>query len=335
MRWRITRKGNAMQLRKLALVVLSALCLAASVATAGETLKLSHVLDRSHPYHKVIENFAKRVNALTNGQIRIRVHPNGELGWNRETLELLQDGSIAFTQANVSLMEGFAKEYSVFSLPYLFENSDQFYKAIVSPVGRRVLESSAEKGLVGIAFHDNNKRSFYGKKAYRSPDDLKGQKIRIMPSPIASRMIELMGGSPVVIPFGEIYTALQQGVADGAESNPSVLTTSRHGEVAKFFSRNEHTMPPDVLVMSKIVWDRLSEENRKAIQQAADESVTEMAVEYTKAVEEAEKEAREKMGVEFIEVDKKPFIDAVQPIYDDLKKNEPELYKLVEALRGK
>ena len=313
------------------LLLSACLSVAATSVGAAETLKLSHILDRTHPYHKAVMFFAKRVETLTGGEIKVRVYPNAELGKQREVLELIQNGSIAMGQANVASLEGFSKEYAAFSMPYLFKDKDHLYRAFQSPVAQGVLAGTESKGFLGIAFHESGARSFYGKKAFNVPADLKGFKIRVQPSPVSIRTLELLGAIPTPLEYGELYTALQQGVVDGAENNPTALTLSRHGEVAKFFSQDEHTMTPDVLVMSAKIWGKLSDKNKKAIKQAGLDSTLEMR-KFWAATETVEIEKAKKMGVTFVTVDKTPFMQAVKPIYDELQTKDPEVSKIVKAL---
>ncbi len=316
-----------------AALVLGASVLTGSSVFAAETLKLSHILDRGHPLHKSMELFAKRTGELSDGEIKIKIYPNGELGGHREVLELLQNGSIAMAQANVASLESFAKEYSAFGMPYLFKDREHFYRALQSSTGRSILRSSHDKGIVGLGYYDNGARSFYGRKAINVPGDLKGIKVRVQPSPLAIRMVELLGGSPTPLSYGELYTALQQGVVDGAENNLTALTLSRHGEVAKFFSADEHTMVPDVLIISAKIWDTLSEKNQKALEQAATEATLEMKKIWAET-EAVEKVRAEKLGVTFNYPEKEPFYQAVKSMYDELKESDPAVYKLVEELRA-
>lgn len=322
-----------MLLKKLVVSALAGGVLFASPVFSAETLKLSHILDRTHPYHKTMEFFAKRANELGGGEINVRVYPNAELGSQREVIELIQNGSIAMGQANVASLEAFAGDYAAFNMPYLFKDRDHFYRVIKSPVAQDILKSTADKGFLGVAYHDNGARSFYGKKAFNSPADLKGVKIRVMPSPIAIRMVELLGANPATLPYGELYTALQQGVVDGAESNPTALTLGRHGEVSKFFSKDEHTMTPDILIISSKVWNKLSDKSKKAIEQAGIESTDEMKKLWAKAEAEAVEKAK-KMGVTFVEVNKQPFMDAVQPLYTELEAKQPSVAKLVNEMKA-
>ena len=216
--------------------------------------------------------------------------------------------------------------------PYLFRDKPHYEKIIYGDIGQEILDSSKDSGFVGLTYYDAGARSFYAKKPIRTPDDLKGLKIRVQPSPTAISMVKALGGNPTPLAYGELYTALQQGVVDAAENNIPSYTLSRHSEVTKFFSLDEHTMVPDVLVMSTKSLDKLTPEQQEIVKQAAKDSAQTMA----KLWEASEKEERakvEKQGVEFITVDKVTFQDAVKPMYDDIAKSNPELSKMADRIR--
>ncbi len=315
----------------LALVVGATMAMTASVQAT--TLKLSHNMDTSYPVHKAMKFMEKRAKELSGGSLKIRIYPNGQLGSQRESLELIQNGALDMAKSNAAELEAFAKAYGAFNLPYLFDDQDHYYRALESDIGKQILQSSEAQGFVGLTYYDAGARSFYAKKAITSPDDVKGMKVRVQPSPTAVKMIELLGGHPTPLAFGELYTALQQGVVDAAENNLPSMTMNRHSEVTKFFSMDEHTMIPDVLVISAKVWKELPENERKALSQAAAESMQEMRKLWAES-EVAERKAAEKQGVEFVTVDKAPFQQAVAPMYDTLKQEDPELYQLVDGLRN-
>lgn len=302
-------------------------------AMAAEVLKLSHNHPKDHPVHKAMQIMAKRAEELSGGEIRIRLYPNAELGTQRESLELVQKGTLALAKSNAAELEAFNKSFSVFNYPYLFKDRDHYYRVLLSDTGKEILESSKDKGFIGMAYYDAGSRSFYAKKPINSPDDLKGMKVRVQPSPSAIEMIRLLGGSATPLDFGELYSALQQGLVDAAENNPSALTLNRHGEVAKFFSFDEHTIVPDILVISTQVWERLSDKSKQALQQAADESMREMKTLWEES-EKVEIEKAKKMGVSFSYPEKEPFRKAVEPMYDDLKANDPDLFAIIEKIRS-
>ncbi|MDH2435356.1 TRAP transporter substrate-binding protein [Pokkaliibacter sp. MBI-7] len=319
-------------LTKVALAVLaSGLTLSAHAVT---TLKLSHNGDEKAPVHIAMKHFADLVKDKTHGEVRIRIYPNGQLGNQRESMELLQNGALDMAKSNASELESFDADYGAFNVPYLFHDREHFYRALESKeVGDKILDSSRQYGFIGITYYDAGARSFYTKKAINTPADLKGLKIRVQPSPTAIKMVELMGAAPTPIPYGELYTALQQGVVDGAENNINSITTYRHGEVAKFFNLDEHTMIPDVLVISTKTWDKLTPEEQTAMKQAGRESMEYMKQIWAENVDAEMKKAKD-MGVTIVTVDKAPFIDAVKPMHDEALKNTAiaDYVKAIDAL---
>ena len=316
-------------LTKLATAILT---VAASVNVyAATTLKLSHNQDRTHPVHKSMQHMANLMKDYTDGEVKIRIYPNAQLGTQRESLELLQNGALDMAKSNASELESFEPAYGAFNIPYLFQDRDHYYRAMTGEAGQEILSTSYDKGFVGLTYYDAGARSFYTSKVINSPADLKGLKIRIQPSPTAVRMIELMGAAPTPLAYGELYTAMQQGVVDGAENNETALTSARHGEVAKFFSMDEHTMIPDVLVISSKAWDKLSKEHQTALKKAADESMMYHKDLWTEMTQESIQEAKDKMGVQFVEVEKQSFKDAVQPMHEEALKT-PAISKYVEVI---
>jgi tripartite ATP-independent transporter DctP family solute receptor len=321
-----------------ALVLVLTVCLGlmSSVVRASEpvVLNLSHNLNRDHPVHQSMQFMADRVKALTAGDLSIKIYPNALLGSQKETIELMQTGVLDMAKSNASEMEAFHEAYGAFNVPYLFMDREHYYRAMQGAPGRAVLESSADKGFVGLTFYDAGARSFYANKPIREPADLKGMKIRVQPSPTAVEMIKLMGGSPTPLAYGELYTALQQGVVDGAENNPSALVSDRHGEVSKIYSEDEHTMIPDVLLISTITLGRLSDEHREALYQAARESFIKHKADWAVYTDEAFEEARTRMGVKIVsDVNKPAFEAAVAPIKAKALAH-PELAEIVRGVDG-
>lgn len=322
-----------MRLNKKALSTFVTCALIASTSftvSAATTLKISHNQDRGHPVHKSMQYLAEQVKKHTDGDLRIRIYPDGQLGTQRESMELLQNGALDMAKSNASEMESFEPSYGAFNIPYIFRDRDHYYRVMQSEVGEKILASSYDKGFVGLTYYDGGSRSFYAQKAINSPADLKGMKIRVQPSPTAVEMVKLMGGSPTPLSYGELYTALQQGVVDGAENNPTALTNNRHGEVAKVYSQDEHTMIPDVLVISSKVWDKLSQGHKDALKKGANESMIYHKALWTKMTGEAVEKAKKSMDVKFVSVEKQPFIDAVKPMHDAALNNPA----IAEYVRG-
>jgi TRAP-type C4-dicarboxylate transport system substrate-binding protein len=160
-------------------------------------------------------------------------------------------------------------------MPYLFRDDDHYWKTLLGDVGAEILQAGENQGVVGICYYDSGSRSFYTlTKPILKPEDVREMKLRVLPSKTAHDMITTLGGGPTPIPFGELYTALQQGMIDGAENNPPSLFTSRHYEVAKHYSLDEHTRVPDVVIFSKKIWDGLDPQVQRWIAEAANDSVT-------------------------------------------------------------
>lgn len=297
-----------------------------------KTIRLAHALSTSHPVHQGMVRLAKLVDEKSKGKLEITIFPSQQLGSEREALELLQIGSIGMTKVSSAALENFVPELRVYSLPYLFKDDEHIVNVLDGEIGRELLLAGEEYWLRGLTYYDAGQRSFYTKdKPIETPDDLKGMKIRVMESQMAVDMVRTLGGSPTPISWGELYTALQQGVVDGAENNPPSFLTSRHYEVAKYYSLDEHTMLPDLLLISTIQWNNLSEQEQDWIQEAADSS----AVYQRKVWAEAEKEALETVqeaGVEIIYPDKEPFIEMTSPVYETFRESDPEFYNLIQRI---
>ncbi|MFP4288683.1 MAG: TRAP transporter substrate-binding protein [Bacteroidales bacterium] len=295
-------------------------------------LKLAHGLDPSHSVHQGMVYMKEKVDEKSGGKMRLDIYPSGQLGSERENLEMLQIGSLAITKVSAAVMEGFAPSYKIFSLPYMFINREHSQRVMDGDIGHEILTEGEEFYLRGLTFYDAGSRSFYTKeKPIEHPDDLRGMKIRVMPSPTAVNMIRTLGGSPTPISWGELYTALQGGVVDGAENNPPSFYLSHHYEVCKYYSLNEHATIPDVLLISTKIWDNLTEQEQIWLQEAADESAVHQRELWIESEENSLKMAKEG-GVEISYPDKEPFIEAVQPIYEDLKK-DTRLWSVIERIR--
>ncbi|WP_420455679.1 TRAP transporter substrate-binding protein [Rubrivirga sp.] len=301
---------------------------------AGEAtvLRLGHELDTAHPVHRAMLHLDERLQALSGGTMRVEVFPSRQLGNERESLELLQIGSLAMTKVSASVLENFAPSASVLAVPYLFRDSAHQVTVLDGPIGDRLLASPARFRLRGLAFYDAGARSFYTVgRPVRSPADLDGLKVRTQESQSAIRMVRALGGSPTPISYGELYTALQQGVVDGAENNPPSFYLSRHYEVARHYALDEHTAVPDVLLISGPVWDGLTDQQQTWLRQAARESAEVQRVLWAEATAQALAAVRE-AGVEVTTVDKAPFRERVAPLVAELEA-DPELGGLIREIR--
>ncbi|MBW6534048.1 MAG: TRAP transporter substrate-binding protein [Mariniphaga sp.] len=284
-------------------------------------LKLAHGLPTDHPVHEAMMFMAQRASELSDGKLLIDIYPAEQLGSEQQCVELLQIGSLAITKVSAAVMESFVEDYKVFGLPYIFRSKKHAYKVFDGEIGNDLLLSTADKRLRGLCYYDAGSRSFYTiAKPINHPDDLAGMKIRVMNSVTAVGMVRALGGSATPISWGELYTALQSGVVDGAENNPPSLYTSRHYEVCKYYSLDEHTTIPDVLVISQVIWDKLSKQEQEWIQQAADESAVLQRKLWAESEEKSMEEVK-KAGVEINRPDKEPFIQKVQPFLETYRDN--------------
>ena len=295
-------------------------------------IKLGHGLDPTHPVHLAMEFLADRVAEKSTGRMRIDIYPSEQLGSERECLELLQIGSLAMTKVSCSVIEGFVPEMGVLSLPYLFRDEEHRFRVLEGEIGREFLRSGERYWLRGLCYYDAGTRSFYTvDRPILNPDDLAGLKIRTQESPTSMRMVQALGGSATPIAWGELYSALQQGVVDGAENNPPSFHLSRHYEVCKFYSLDEHTGVPDVLVISTKIWEGLSPEFQRLLQEAADESEQHQRELWKEATQKALEEVQ-KAGVTIYHPDKTPFISRVEAIYGGYK-SQPRIYDLIQKIR--
>lgn len=238
-------------------------------------LKMAHGLEESHPVHKSLLFMKRRLAELSKGEIKLDIYPNAVMGGEIETLEQVQAGQLAMTKVSTAALEAQLPEIRVFGLPFIFRDEAHYWKVLKGPIGERLLRAGLEKGraFFGLCYYDSGARSFYStKKAIRNVDDVAGLKIRVMSSPTAMDMIVAMKGSPCPTVWGELYTALAQGTVDAAENNPPSLVSSRHYEVCKHFSLDEHQRVPDMVVFSTKVWATLSPEHQAIFRQAAAES---------------------------------------------------------------
>jgi tripartite ATP-independent transporter DctP family solute receptor len=230
-------------------------------------------------------------------------------------------------------MESFTDDYKVLGLPYIFRDSSHAVKVLDGDIGQELLLSTEDRYIRGLCFYDAGSRSFYTiSKPILKPEDLEGMKIRVMKSKTAMDMVKALGGSPTPISYGELYTALQSGVVDGAENNPPSFYTSHHYEVCKYYALDEHTSVPDVLIISKHIWTKLNDQEKKWLQQAANESV---AVERHLWFESVKKSLEEvqKAGVTIYYPDKSLFADKVSEMYESYKSQE-NIYRYIQRIQS-
>ncbi len=318
---------------RVGIIVLSFVWFASCREADGvHVLKLAHGLDRTHPVHISTEYMGKLVYERSGGRMKIDIYPSGQLGTERECIELVQIGSLAMTKVSSSVMEGFAPAFKVYSLPYLFRDENHRFKVLDGEIGQRLLTETERYRVRGLVYLDAGSRSFYTKdKPILVPDDLAGKKIRVQESTTSIRMIQALGGSATPIAWGELYTALQQGVVDGAENNPPSFHLSRHYEVCKYYSLNEHTAVPDVIIISTVVWNAMSKEEQELLQEAARDAEELQKKIWKEASEEALQKVQE-AGVQISYPDRSIFAAKVAPMYEQYR-NEPHVYELIQQIQ--
>lgn len=274
----------------------------------------------------------ERLRELSGGSMQIDIYPSGQLGTERESIELLQIGSLAMTKVSAAPLEGFVPAMKIFNLPYLFRNHDHYLQVLDSAIGQELLYAPVDARLKGLGYYDAGSRSFYTtNRQVRTPDDLDGLKIRVQQSQTAMQMVSALGGSPTPISFGELYSALQQGTVDGAENNAPSFYTSGHYEVARYFTLDEHTAVPDLLLISTRAWDSLSIEQQQWLQSAVDESVR-FQRELWQSDTQTALDAVVADGVEILRPDKSAFEAVVQSMLAEYE--ETELGPLIKRIRG-
>ncbi|MFK7979178.1 MAG: TRAP transporter substrate-binding protein [Saprospiraceae bacterium] len=301
--------------------------------SSTKSLKLAHGLDISHPVHKGMEYMAERLVEKSGGKLTIEIYPSQQLGTERQALELLQIGSLAMTKVSAAVLENFAPNTKVLSLPYIFRDRAHAYRVQDSEIGKELLRQSEQYWLRGLTYFDAGQRSFYTKdRMVKTPDDLEGMKIRVMESVTAMNLVRSLGGAPTPISWGELYTALQQGIVDGAENNPPSFYTSRHYEICKYYSLNEHTAVPDILVIGTVAWNNLSQQEQEWLQEAADEATTFQRKLWQKSEEEALAAVQE-AGVTVLRPDKSQFFEKTKGILESYR-SEEQIYSLIQSIQS-
>jgi tripartite ATP-independent transporter DctP family solute receptor len=285
-------------------------------ASERRVLKLGHVLESSHPVHVAMEHLATRLSEISGGAMEIEIFPNGQLGSEAQQIEQVQNGGLDMVKTSTAALEQFVPQLAVFGLPYLFRDNAHFWTVLNGPIGRQLLAAGESRGMHGLCYYDSGSRSFYTSgDPIRGPADVRGKKIRVVQSPMAMDMISNFGGAPTPIPWGEVYTALQQGMVDGAENNPPSFLSSRQYEVAKHYTLDEHTSVPDMVIMSASSWASLTSQQRLWLDQAAEESVVFQRRLWEERTAAALEELQQN-GVTVLRPDKAAFMAAAAPLYE-------------------
>ena len=316
------------------LLASAALVSAAAAADCEVTLRSSDTHPDGYPTVEGVKAMAEEVKEKSQGRICIEVFPSAQLGEEKDTIEQTQFGVIDMVRASFGTFNDIVPVTQLFSLPYLFKSEDQMHKVLDGPIGEEIAQDFEEKDLVVLGYYDGGARSFYNsQKPIQSIDDLKGMKFRVMQNDVFVDMMQALGANATPMPYGEVYSAIQTGVIDGAENNYPSYDSSGHAEVAKYYTLDQHLMVPELVAISKLSWDKLSPEDQEIIRTAGRNSVE---VE-RRLWAEQEKASEEKVvagGSEIIkDIDKTAFQEAMVPVYEKYV-TTPEAKDLVQRIQA-
>ena len=327
-------------------LMLSGALLTAAVSGCGSTnsaqdstdrtiVRIGHNQATDHPTHISLLAFEEYIEDKLGDKYDVEVYPSELLGSQTDMVQLTQTGAIDFCVASNSILETFSENYTMFNMPYLFASSDAYHAAMDDPeITDPIFESTKKAGFEAVTWIDAGTRNFYTvSKPIETPADLKGLKIRVQQSPTNVEMMNLLGGSATPMGFGEVYTALQSKVIDGAENNEMALTSNGHGDVCKYYSYDMHQMIPDILIGNCAFLDEMPEEDRAIFEEGFALVNQVEREEWTKAVEAAKDKAQNEQGVQFLYPDTKPFQEICMPMHQSLLEQYPELEPIYEGIQ--
>lgn len=266
------------------------------------------------------------------GRITVVVYPSAQLGSERETIELTRAGEIDINRVNINPLTQIVPEFKALALPYIFRNAEHMHRVVDGELGRELMQYLEEKGLIGLGFYDSGQRSFYNSmRPIRSIEDLRGLRIRVQKAEIVMDMVRALGAVPIPMSFEEVYTGLQTGVVHGAENNYPSWVTKGHFETARFYTQDEHSRVPEIILFSKKTWDRLTPEDRELIRTAARESIPFQRSLWEAMVSESTEKALAAGCRIITDIDKEPFVEAMEPVYQE---HAVDLMPIIERIRA-
>ncbi|MFM4749442.1 TRAP transporter substrate-binding protein [Aeromonas veronii] len=313
-------------------IIAAALAALTSLGANALTLRLADTMPTGLPNSEGVAFFAKKVKEYSNGEMDVKVFASGILGSERENVEQLNQGALDMARVGAATLDSFTPAVQPITLPYMFETTDHLIRAMEGKAGEALYANLEKDGIYPISYMVIGPRSFYTKnKPINTPDDLKGMKIRVMNSKMAMKTIKLMGGAPTPLPMGDVFTAMDQGVIDGAENAPQSLIEHRHGEVAKYYSFDEHFNYPEFILISKTAMSKLTPEQLEILKKAGKEA-TDYEIGLAKAaIDESVKQSEGK--VTFNQVDKALFKEKVQPLYEEVIAENPIAKEMIELVQ--
>ncbi len=329
-------------LRRLSALVLTALVLAAitltgcSGASHKRIVRIGHNQSTNHPTHIALTAFQNYINERLGDQYTVEVYPSELLGSQTDMVQLTQTGAIDYCIASNAILETFSKNYEIFNLPYLFASTEAYHHAMDDPLITNPIFTSTQKaGFTAVTWLDAGTRNFYTvQKPIESPSDLKGLKIRVQQSPTNIEMMRLLGGSATPMGFGDVYTALQSHIIDGAENNEMALTDNGHGDVCKYYSYDMHQMVPDILIGNNAFIEDLTQEERKIFEEGYDLINQVQREEWVKAVNQARDKAATEQKVQFLYPDQAPFVKACFPLHESVLQNNSAIRPIYDAIQN-
>ncbi len=322
-----------MHFTRLAGATLLAAVLTTGAALAQTVLRSSDTHPDGYPTVEAVKYFGDLVKERTAGRYSVEVYHSAQLGQEADTIEQVRSGVIDLNRVSMAPWNSLVPLTKIPSLPYLFTSPDHSRKVMAGEIGDEIAKGFDQHGVVVIAFYDGGARSFYNsKKPVNSVADLAGQKYRVIQSDVFVDMVAALGATATPMPYGEVYSAIETGVIDGAENNFPSYESAKHFEVAKNYSLDEHTIVPEVFVMSKVAWDKLSDEDKAIFKQAGKESMEKQWELWDARVAQSRKIV-EDAGSQITTPDKQPFIDAMKPVYEKYV-NTPELKDLVARIQA-
>jgi tripartite ATP-independent transporter DctP family solute receptor len=296
-------------------------------------LKAADDHELTYPTTQGLVKMAELLNQWTSGRITIKIFPLAQLGSEKETIELTRKGEIDINRVNVNPVSQIVHEFKIFSLPYIFRDEDHINRVIDSEIGSELLEMLIPYGLIGLGYYDSGARSFYNtKKPLKNISDFQDLKIRVQKADIMIDLVSQLGAIPIPLAFEDVYTALKTGVIDGAENNYPSFITKGHYEVAKYYFQDEHCRTPEIILFSKKRWDSLSAEDRLLIKRATIESIPFQRKLWKQKVEECIRVAENSGCIIITDIDKQPFIDVMQPLYQKYSTGLEDWIQRIKAI---
>lgn len=322
-----------LQITRLAAGALLAATLMVGSASAQTVLRSSDTHPDGYPTVEAVKYFGQLVEERTSGRYKVEVYFGAQLGQEADTIEQVRSGVIDLNRVSMAPWNSLVPLTLIPSLPYLFRSPEHARAVMSGPIGDEIAAGFDQHGIVVLAYYDGGARSFYNsKKPITAMSDLAGMKFRVIQSDVFVDMVAALGASATPMPYGEVYSAVETGVIDGAENNFPSYESAKHFEVAKHYSLDEHTIVPEVFVMSKASWDKLTPEDQAIFRAAAKESMTKQ-YELWDARVAASRKLVEDAGSQITTPEKQPFIDAMKPVYDKYV-NTPELQDLVARIQA-